>query len=249
MENSIERTLIRQEIGGTQQQAVDGRSLHTFLGNGDKFATWMANRVQQYGFVEGTDFATFSENTEKVQIGRPTKEYALSTDMAKELCMVERTAKGKEARQYYIGLEKKAMALVGDLPKTYTQALRLAADLNEKTEKQAAVILELQPKANFHDRVANQIDCQNMGEVAKAMGIGSGRLWRFLHEQHIVFREGNSNVPYQKYLERGYFKVIQKTFKDGHAEERGYTQTLVTGKGKIWIQQKWDDAKGLAKAA
>ena len=69
------------EFDGSEQQTVNARELHEFLENGDKFATWIVDRINQFGFLENQDFVTFSENSEK---GRPRKEYLVSTDMAKE---------------------------------------------------------------------------------------------------------------------------------------------------------------------
>lgn len=94
-------------IGGEAAQTVAARELHAFLGSRAQFADWIWSRINQYDFEEGRDFVTFSENSEK---GRPTIEYALSLDMAKELSMVERTPKGKEARAYFIECERRARA-------------------------------------------------------------------------------------------------------------------------------------------
>ncbi len=94
-------------IGGEAAQTVAARELHAFLGSRAQFADWIRSRINQYDFEEGRDFVTFSENSEK---GRPTIEYALSLDMAKELSMVERTPKGKEARAYFIECERRARA-------------------------------------------------------------------------------------------------------------------------------------------
>lgn len=78
-------------IAGATVQTVNARDLHTFLENGDRFATWIKDRLEQYSFSEGQDFTTYSENSEK---GRPRTEYAVTIDMAKELCMVERNTQG-----------------------------------------------------------------------------------------------------------------------------------------------------------
>lgn len=86
---------------GSGVQTVNARDLHAFLGNRDRFATWIKDRITKYGFVLGQDYATtegFSGNSEKPQGGRPSTEYHLSLDMAKELAMVGRTEKGKRAR-------------------------------------------------------------------------------------------------------------------------------------------------------
>lgn len=93
-------------IAGEPAHIVKARELHTFLENGDKFATWIADRIEQYDFVENQDFIIFSENTEKPQRGRPAIEYHITLEMAKHLSMVERNEKGKQARRYFIDCEK-----------------------------------------------------------------------------------------------------------------------------------------------
>jgi anti-repressor protein len=100
-------------IGGAVVQTVNARDLHEFIENRDHFTTWIADRIKQYDFKEGIDYVSFSENSEKG--GRPRIEYALTLDMGKELSMVERNPKGKEARQYFIGRWK--IAILSPSPK------------------------------------------------------------------------------------------------------------------------------------
>jgi phage anti-repressor protein len=93
-------------ITGIPTQLVNARELHTFLENKDMFAHWIKDRLTQYDFVENQDFISFWENSQKPQGGRPNKEYHITLDMAKELSMVERNEKGKQARRYFIDCEK-----------------------------------------------------------------------------------------------------------------------------------------------
>lgn len=103
MKNVI--SITNNALGNTTVPTVNVRELHAFLENGDHFATWIKERIDQYQFLENQDFVTYSASAEK---GRPKVEYALSIDMAKELSMVERTEKGKQARQYFIECERRA---------------------------------------------------------------------------------------------------------------------------------------------
>lgn len=95
-----------QNEGG--RQTVNARELHEFLEVGKDFSTWMKDRINQFDFVEDVDFVVFPEIGEKG--GRPLTSYHLSLDMAKELSMVERNDKGKQARQYFIECERRALA-------------------------------------------------------------------------------------------------------------------------------------------
>lgn len=85
------------------QQVVDGRELHSFLESKKDFTDWMKHRIEKYGLIEGEDFTTFQG---KSSGGRPTLEFALTLDAAKELAMVEGNAKGRQARKYFIQCER-----------------------------------------------------------------------------------------------------------------------------------------------
>jgi phage anti-repressor protein len=116
----MELIKISNENGKKTVNAID---LHSFLGSGQKFSDWIKNRVEQYSFIEGQDFTI---NLGKSTGGRPTQDYHLSLDMAKELSMVERNEKGKQARQYFIECEKKANtlpAISGDVLTASLQAM------------------------------------------------------------------------------------------------------------------------------
>lgn len=98
--------------GGLGIQTVDARELHAFLGVGRKFNAWIIGRIAEYGFAENVDFAKVRSQTGP-NFKRLEVEYFLSLDMAKELAMVERSAKGREARQYFIEVEKKYRSAAG----------------------------------------------------------------------------------------------------------------------------------------
>ncbi|WP_295452699.1 antA/AntB antirepressor family protein [uncultured Thiodictyon sp.] len=98
------------EIGGVPAQVCDARTLHAFLQNGDLFANWIKDRITKYDFQENQDFAIALEIAKAKRGGQNRKDYHLSLDMAKELSMVENNAKGREARRYFIAMERQALA-------------------------------------------------------------------------------------------------------------------------------------------
>lgn len=97
--------IAQRQIAGELTDTIDARELHAFLGAATAFKDWIARRIQDFGFVEGSDFCSFLSESSG---GRPAKEYALTIGMAKELAMVERNEKGKEARLYFIECERRA---------------------------------------------------------------------------------------------------------------------------------------------
>ena len=96
-----------RSIGGESIQTINARELHQFLNIATRFNDWIGSRIEQYGFIPNQDFVTFTENSVK---GRPIIEYTITLDMAKELSMVERNEKGKQARRYFIECERRLLA-------------------------------------------------------------------------------------------------------------------------------------------
>ncbi|WP_375689596.1 antA/AntB antirepressor family protein, partial [Bartonella sp. AP57NXGY] len=100
--------ITEQVIDGDAIQTVNARDLHAFLGVGKKFADWITERINKYDFVENRDYIVFPNFGKNLQGGRPSKDYALTLSVAKELSMVENNKKGREARLYFIECEKRA---------------------------------------------------------------------------------------------------------------------------------------------
>ena len=123
------------------------------------------------------------------------------------------------------------------IPQTFAEALRLAAEQSERIERQQSLISDMRPKADFHDDVATAINAQDFQAAAKVIGTGRTRFTQWLRDRKILME---NNRPYQRYLDEGYFRVIEKRRKDPNTGENiTYTQTLVTGKGLIYLQKKW----------
>ena len=235
--NELIKVAVRQ-IGDGTIQTVNARDLHAFLGVGKMFAHWIGDRIQKYGFVENQDFVVFAKTGNNLSGGRPAKEFALTLDMAKELAMVERNNKGKQARQYFIECERRAKANVIDITTALADPAKLRTVLLAYTEKVMALEAKVQeqaPKAQFHDAVSDAINCQSVQEIAKVLGTGPNRLFKFLREEGLLMRD---NLPYQQHLDAGYFRVVEKQYNDGRGESHTYTRTLVTGKGLAYIQKR-----------
>lgn len=130
--------LIKITQNENNDQVVSGRELHEFLGIKTRYNDWFEDMVK-YGFTENVDFIGFTEKRVKPQGGRPSVDHALKLDMAKEISMIQRNEKGKQARQYFIEVEKKHIKQV-QIPKTQRELVQLALSANEETNQRIDVV-------------------------------------------------------------------------------------------------------------
>lgn len=123
------------------------------------------------------------------------------------------------------------------VPKTYAEALRAYADAVEAKEQLALENKELKPKADFFDAVTDSKDAIPMADVAKVldMGIGRNKLFEFLRSRNILMSD---NRPYQKYVDAGYFRVVEQKYDKGYGEIGINIKTLVFQKGIDYIRRK-----------
>lgn len=214
-------------------KTVNARDLHEFLESGRKFSDWIKQRIESYGFIENEDFTVH-----KFVNGRATQiDYYISIDMAKELSMVENNDKGKLARRYFIEMEKQAKAL--SVPQTFAQALRLAAEQQEKIEEQNRLLLEQKPKVEFATAVLGSSDVIDIGSVAKTLnrGVGRNTLFEILRNNKIL---QHNNQPYQTYIDRGYFRTVEQKYTKPDGTTNINIKTMVFQKGVKFINKVLD---------
>ena len=217
-------------------QTVSARELHERLHIKTAFKDWFP-RMCEYGFEVGAVFCSKLSVTSP-KGGRPAKDADISIDMAKQICMIQRTPEGKKCRQYLIDLEK-----AWNTPEQiFARALRMA---DETINNLKLKIKEQKPLVTFAENVASSADAISMKQMANLaqdehIDIGRNRLIRFLKENKILMKD---NTPYQQYLDRKYFDVI-KVPKHTVCGEMYFPTTVVTGKGQIWLLNKLKEEYG-----
>lgn len=211
----------------TEQPTVSARDLHEALEINTRFNDWFP-RMVEYGFVDGKDYYSKMSKTSYVG-GRPSTDYEISIDMAKQICMIQRTDIGKKCRQYFIDLEKAW--------NTPEQIMARALKVADRRMKELQLQLtEARPKIEFFDAVANSKTALPMDKVAKVldMGIGRNKLFEILRDKKILDR---NNIPYQTYVDRGYFRVVEQKYTKPTGETVVTTKTLVYQRGVDYIRK------------
>lgn len=211
------------------KQLVSAKELHKFLEVSTEPILW-CNRMFDYGFVNGIDYTAIkSENPVNKRLG--TLDYVITLDCAKEISMLQRTDKGKEARQYFIAREKQAKELEKQqLPQDYLSALKALVQSEEQKQLAQAEVKELKPKAEGYDTFIDSKSLQGFKEVANVLGLGRNKMMQELRALKIIT---NKNIPYQQYLNSGYFEV-----KESSQNGFNVATTYVTAKGIDYIRKK-----------
>ena len=221
---------------------VNARELHRFLEVGKVFGAWITDRINQFGFTEHQDFVIiedvcFPNSESKGRGGHNKKDYHLTIDMAKELSMVERNEKGKQARQYFIECERVAkqkpavdpMAILND-PSTMRTLLLTYSEKVIALEEEKKL---LEPKAAALDRIATANGSLNITETAKSLQVRPKVLFQWLSANKWIYRRvgGKNWLAYQPKIQQGVLehKITTVIREDG--TEKIIEQVLVTPKG------------------
>ncbi|MCU7583663.1 phage antirepressor KilAC domain-containing protein [Riemerella anatipestifer] len=218
------------------KQAVSARELHSFLEIKDKFADWI-KRMFEYGFIENIDYQSLSDFSEKPNGGRPLINYALTLDCAKEISMLQRSEKGKQARRYFIECEKKLRTGAYALPQTFAEALKLAAQQAERLELQQAELKKQAPKVAYYEEVLQSESTYNINQIAKELGMSAITLNKKLQDLKVQYRQGGTWLLYHKYQNKGYTKTKTHTYTDTKGATQTSMQTVWTEKGRLFIHE------------
>lgn len=227
-----------------EQPTVSARALHAGLGIRSNFTTWF-DRMCEYGFTE-VDYKKCFPNLESgCNGGQNRVDYLISVDMAKQICMIQRSPEGKRIRQYFIDLEK-----AWNTPEQiFARALKMADKKIEALKQDNSVLMEdvqrMKPKEIFADAVAASHTSILIGELAKLLkqnGVETGqrRLFTWMRDNGYLIKGGSSrNMPTQKGMELGLFEIKETTINNPDGSIRISRTTKVTGKGQQYFINKF----------
>lgn len=209
----------------SDRPTVLARDLHEFLKVGSEFSHWF-KRMCEYGFSEGTDFSPFLTESSG---GRPAQDAQLTIDMAKEICMLQRNERGKQARQYFIQLEKDW----NSPEKVMARALQIADKRIKRLETENASLTVsnqiMQPKADYFDELVDRKLLTSFRETAKQFEVKEKDFIGLLLDKKYIYRDKKGKLQPYANKNDGLFE-IKECFND--KTNWSGTQTLITPKGR-----------------
>lgn len=227
------------------QQLVSARDLYHGLKLKIRFSLWVSKNFKE--FEDGEDFTSVSTDT-VVNNGarRELQDYALTLDMAKQLCMMSHTELGRKYRKYFIDLERKW----NDPQEVVKRGYAILQNENTQLKLENE---QMKPKALFADAVSVSKTTILVSELAKILrqngvNIGANRLFAWMRENgYLISRKGTDwNMPTQRSMELGLFNIKETTIthSDGHTTISKTTK--VTGKGQQYFINKFLKDKDIA---
>ena len=221
------------------KRAVSARELHRFLEVTERFSNWFERQLQ-YGFIEGVDyqgcevFNTLANQT--------LTDYALTIDTAKEISMLQRTEKGKQARRYFIECEKLAQNPVSNLSKIDLAQIVIESErekerLQIQNQLQSEELQKQAPKVAYYEEVLQSQSTYNTNQIAKELGTSAITLNKKLCDLGVQYKQGGTWLLYHKYQNKGYTKTQTYPFVDSNGNTQTSMQTVWTEEGRLFIHK------------
>ena len=223
--------LIKVDINENQEPVISGRELYKALEATERYNNWF-DRMLQYGFAENYDFTSVKSFT-LVNNGanREIDDHILKLDMAKEIAMLQRNEKGKQIRKYFIEVEKEFNSPSKVMARGLLIADKTIKEQNKHIQNLEYKIEQDKNKVEFYDDVIDSTTTFEISKVAKMLNfinIGRNNLFEILREQGILQRD---NVPYQNYIDRGWFRLIETKYTKPNGDIQLNYKTVVYQKG------------------
>ena len=218
--------LIKIDYTTSDRPTVLARDLHDALEVQTAYKDWFP-RMCEYGFEEGKDFNLLKNERVQMEgnrmVTREVNDHQITIAMAKELCMLQRSEKGKQFRKYFIQVEE-----AWNTPEqVMARALRVA---DETIKSLTAELESAAPKVQYFDTLVDRNLLTNFRDTAKELHVAPKAFINFLLEKGYIYRDNKSRLrPYQAHAEKGLFEV--KEFVSEFNNKAGI-QTLVTPKGR-----------------
>ena len=221
---------------------VLGRDLHEKLEINSNYTTWF-NRMCEYGFSENEDYVVCFPNLESENRGGQNKiDHQLTLDMAKQICMIQRSDAGKRYREYFLEVERKWNDPQAVMARSLIYANRQLDAAKVQLAEANALLEAAKPKVIFADAVAASKSSILVGELAKILrqngvrDMGQKRLFGWLRDSGYLMKTGSSyNMPTQKSMERGLFEIKEGSVTNADGSIRVTKTPKITGRGQTFF--------------
>jgi anti-repressor protein len=239
------KELVKVNKNSNGELLISARDLHAYVEGKERFSKWW-DRMLSYGFDDETDYTPY----QKVhpQNYQEITDYAMQLDMAKEIAMIQRSEKGKQARLYFINCEKELRDVKTQLHSYMIEdpikrAERWIQEQKEKRELEGDKLLleqqvgELQPKANYVDEILSSKSALNITQIAKDYGMSGYELNKILSEEKVQYKQNKQWLLYAAYHQQGYTKSDTQKIELGDGRIITKLHTKWTQKGRLFVHE------------
>ena len=228
--------LLKVEVNDKQEQVISGRMLHEFLQIGTRYDTWFS-RMLNYGFSENNDFVAIAQKRATAQGNETTyTDHILKLNMAKELCMLARNERGKEARKYFIKCEEAWNSPDMIMSRALQIMQNKLSDTTRQLQMANQFIEEAKPKLTYYDTILNSKGTMSATQIGADYGLSAIKLNQILRDWRLIRKVGGQYVLYAEFQNQGLTESKTHEVQQQGAV-RAYVQTRWTQKGRLKIHE------------
>lgn len=229
-----------------ERPTVSGRELHEMLRIDSNYTTWF-KRMCEYGFIENQDYIALFQKRKTAQGNETTyTDHQLTLDMAKQICMIQRTDEGRRYREYFLDIERRWNDPYSVMARSLIFARKQLESITTSLREANVQIDAMKPKARFADAVSasgNSILVGNLAKILRQNGvdINQNKLFEWLRcNDYLMSAKGSRyNLPTQRSVERGWFEIKERTILNPDGSIKTTYTPMVTGKGQVHIIDKF----------
>jgi len=216
---------------------VSGRDLHEFLEIGTRYDIWFS-RMVEYGFSENVDFVAVVQKRTTAQGNETTfTDHHIKIEMAKEISMIQRNDKGKQARQYFLDLERKWNSPEMVIKRAHDYLVQKVAALETDKLMLEQRVAEYEPKITYLDRILQSKGTVTITQIAKDYEMSGQALNQILHEERVQYKQNGQWLLYRKYHDKGYTKSETIDIRRRSGDLDVTMNTRWTQKGRLFIHE------------
>ncbi|MGM0863407.1 MAG: phage antirepressor KilAC domain-containing protein [Bacillota bacterium] len=209
---------------------VSGREIHEFLEVKTEYRKWFG-RMSEYGFEENIDFVRVTQKCQTLGGVQEQVDHHIKVDMAKEISMIQRSDKGKQARQYFLEIERKWNSPEMVIKRAHEYLEQRVKALTTDNLVLSQQVNELQPKASYYDMVLQNKSLLSVSKIAKDYGMSARAMNKKLHELGVQYKQGDIWLMYAKFQDKGYTQTTTHVID----ADTSKVSTKWTQKGRLFI--------------